>query len=98
MNNFFNPFFVNRFPKPKYLPQPNFNNNSYSSFQKSNINTESCNNAKFLKSDFTEKPIFEILGIKLYSDDLLILALIFFLYKENITDTLLLLALFSLLF
>ena len=43
-------------------------------------------------------PLLEFAGIKLYSDDVLILALIYFLYKENIDDKLLLIALFSLLF
>ncbi|MFR0822423.1 MAG: hypothetical protein ACLU84_04280 [Clostridia bacterium] len=33
-----------------------------------------------------EKPIFEILGIRLYSDDLILLALLFFLYKEEVKD------------
>ncbi len=33
-----------------------------------------------------DKPIFEILGIRLYSDDLILLALLFFLYKEEVKD------------
>lgn len=97
MNNFFNPFFGNRFPKPTYLPPPNFQNESFTNSQNSNIDSNRDSNPS-LKNDFAENPIFEILGIKLFSDDLLILVLIFFLYKENINDTLLLLALFSLLF
>lgn len=98
MNNFFNPFYINRFPKPTYLPKPNFTNKFCGSSEKININSSSKDNNITLNSDLKESPIFEILGIKLYSDDLLILALIFFLYKENINDKLLLLALFSLLF
>ena len=31
-------------------------------------------------------PVFEIFGIKLYSDDLLILGLLFFLYSEKVFD------------
>lgn len=50
------------------------------------------------KKHLTEPPLFEFHGIQLYSDDLLILLLIFFLYKENINDILLFVALFSLLF
>lgn len=50
------------------------------------------------RKHLTEKPLFEFHGIQLYSDDLLILLLIFFLYKENINDILLFVALFSLLF
>ncbi|MBR2744705.1 MAG: hypothetical protein IKE01_05380 [Clostridia bacterium] len=45
-----------------------------------------------------DKPILEFRGFKLYYDDMLILALIYFLYLENINDTLLYLALFALLF
>lgn len=52
---------------------------------------EKCNN-------ITEKPLFEFHGIKLYNDDILILLLVFFLYKEHTNDNLLLIALFSLLF
>jgi len=44
-----------------------------------------------------EKPVFEFHGIKLYIDDLLILILIYFLYKENMDDLILYILLFSLL-
>ena len=33
-----------------------------------------------------EQPIIEVLGIKLYQDDLIILGLLFFLYKEEVKD------------
>ncbi len=48
---------------------------------------------------FNEKvePIFEIFGIKLYFDDLLIIALIFFLYNEGVRDNLLFISLILLL-
>lgn len=38
-------------------------------------------------------PIFEIFGIKLYFDDVLIIALMFFLYSEGVSDNLLFIAL-----
>lgn len=44
-----------------------------------------------------EEPIFEILGIKLYLDDIIILSLLFFLYQENVQDELLFLSLILLL-
>lgn len=44
-----------------------------------------------------EEPIVEILGIKLYLDDIIILGLLFFLYKENVQDELLFLSLILLL-
>ena len=34
----------------------------------------------------TDLPVFEIFGIKLYNDDLIILGLLFFLYSENVHD------------
>lgn len=44
-----------------------------------------------------EKPVLEILGIKLYQDDLIILALLFILYKENVNDEMLFISLILLL-
>lgn len=49
------------------------------------------------KSD-SEQPVFEILGIKLYLDDIIILCILFFLYKENVKDEMLYIILFLLLF
>ena len=44
-----------------------------------------------------EEPVLEILGIKLYLDDLIILGLLFFLYKEDVQDEMLFLSLILLL-
>ncbi len=44
-----------------------------------------------------EEPIFEILGIKLYLDDIIILGLLFFLYQEGVQDQMLYIALILLL-
>ena len=44
-----------------------------------------------------EDAIFEIFGIKLYFDDILIVALIFFLYNEGVQDSFLFIALVLLL-
>lgn len=44
-----------------------------------------------------ENPILEILGIKLYLDDIVILSLLFFLYKEGVKDEMLFLSLILLL-
>lgn len=38
------------------------------------------------KANQEEDPIFEIFGIKLYFDDILIVCLIFFLYQEGVQD------------
>ena len=44
-----------------------------------------------------DEKYFEILGIKLYNDDILLLCLIFFLYKEDVKDPYLFIALILLL-
>ncbi len=44
-----------------------------------------------------EEPVLEILGIKLYLDDIIILGLLFFLYKEDVQDEMLFLSLILLL-
>ena len=47
--------------------------------------------------DDIENPIFEILGIQLYLDDIIILGLLFFLYQEGVQDEMLFIALILLL-
>lgn len=54
---------------------------NYNSF--ANINLSAL-----LESDLNS-PIIEILGIKLYLDDLIIIGLLFFLYKEGVQDEIL---------
>lgn len=44
-----------------------------------------------------EEPIFEILGIQLYLDDIIILGLLFFLYQEGVQDEMLFISLILLL-
>ena len=44
-----------------------------------------------------EQPLIEILGLKLYLDDLIILSLLFFLYKEDVKDDMLFILLILLL-
>lgn len=48
-------------------------------------------------SEDEEKPMFELFGIKLYQDDILLICLIFFLYNEGIKDEFLFFALILLL-
>lgn len=51
-----------------------------------------------LEGDFDlEEPILEILGIKLYLDDIIILGLLFVLYQEDVKDDMLFLSLILLL-
>ena len=48
-------------------------------------------------SDY-DKPILEIMGIKLFLDDIIILGILFLLYKEEVKDEMLYIILFLLLF
>lgn len=51
---------------------------------------EECQSAKIQNlSKPNEDPIFEIFGIRLFLDDILIISLIFFLYNEGVRDNLL---------
>ncbi len=62
-------------------------------------NSEQVSNTTNSKSSSEqEQPIFEIFGIKLYLDDLIILGLLFFLYQQNSKDEMLYIILFLLLF
>ncbi len=49
-------------------------------------------------SSTTDAPIFEIFGIKLYLDDLIIIGVMYFLYQQNVHDEMLYLILLMLLF
>ncbi len=55
-------------------------------------------NSRSSSKSNTEQAIFEILGIKLFLDDLIILGLLFFLYQEDVKDEMLYIILFLLLF
>ena len=69
----------------------------YPNGSKQNINEPNDYSRKESTASKEEKAIFEILGIKLYFDDLLLLCLIFFLYTEGVQDQYLLIALILLL-
>ena len=45
-----------------------------------------------------DEVLFEIFGIKIYMDDLIIIGLLYFLYQENVKDEMLYIVLFLLLF
>ena len=46
----------------------------------------SSGKAKACTSDNSDKPVFELFGLKLYYDDILLVCLIFFLYNEGVKD------------
>lgn len=64
------------------------NNRNYNKKRTSKNNFANFNISAILNSDINT-PILEILGIKLYLDDLIIIGLLFFLYKEDVQDELL---------
>lgn len=80
------------------LPTTSNSDDKKSNLADEKISDEHINTRHFNNFDKNFSPLLEFAGMKLYSDDILILALIYFLYKENIDDKLLLIALFSLLF
>ncbi len=72
--------------------------NTFDSFNKNENKNCSINNTEKSKDNKnSSEEYFEILGLKLHFDDLLIIALLFFLYKEEVKDTYLYIALILLL-
>ena len=59
---------------------------------------EVSNTTNYRFDSSPDQAIFEILGIKLYLDDLIILGILFFLYQQNVKDEMLYIILFLLLF
>lgn len=93
MPNF--PFF--RFNYPYLYSQfSNYNKANYTLSSNAHTDTNNFKNKKNQNESFAE-PILEIMGIKLFQDDILILGLLFFLYKEGVKDEMLFLSLIFLL-
>lgn len=73
-------------------------NNSQST-KNSITNSSEISNTINSKFPFdSEQAIFEIFGIKIYLDDLVILGILFFLYQQNVKDEMLYIILLLLLF
>lgn len=60
-------------------------------------NDENSNSQKKSSRYDSSDPIFQILGISLYLDDIIILGLLFFLYQEGVQDEMLYISLILLL-
>ena len=78
-----------------------YNNIQTPHIQQKNSITNSFKISNTINSRFSldsEEAIFEIFGIKLYLDDLIILGLLFFLYQQNVNDEILYIILLLLLF
>lgn len=63
--------------------------NEHKNFNNSSNNTENrnCNINTVENIENSSEECFEIFGLKLHFDDLLIIALLFFLYQEEVKDT-----------
>lgn len=109
-NNFFLPPPYARRPRPNYVSKQKSNYNTFS--EKNTIKQEHSpsfefeseskieNNDRNIFSSFQqteEDVLFEIFGLKIYFDDLLLICIIFFLYQEGIQDEYLFIALILLL-
>ena len=92
-------YFYNNY-RPNYIP--NYRNMQHFTPEPispppTNLEPPSNSTNKRSKNTDTENVWFDLFGIKLYFDDVLILSLLFFLYKEEVKDEGLFLALVLLL-
>ena len=90
------------YPYYKYY---NYHNNNIPHMQPKQKENSITNSIEFSNtinskssSNSDEQAIFEIFGIKLYLDDLIILGLLFFLYQQDVKDEMLYIILLLLLF
>lgn len=80
----------------EYNEQKTKENKEKRSFKYNNFGPFSFINP-FLDDFHEDEPIVEILGLKLYLDDLIIIGILFLLYKEDVQDEMLFLSLILLL-
>ena len=101
------PYYGYHYNYYKYYNQFDNSNFSNKDYEKDNIKQEksSITNSDLIsnttdskRSSNSEQAIFEIFGIKLYIDDLIILGVIYFLYQQKVNDVMLYIILFLLLF
>lgn len=78
-------------------PSDNCQKNEKEKEQKKTVEEKKGNNQTNSRSEQEESPFFELFGLKLYSDDILLICLIFFLYNEGVKDEGLFLSLIMLL-
>lgn len=88
--------YYNRTPKRNNILN-NYGQNVSNPQNKSENNKKEESKTNRVEKVEKEAPIFEILGIKLYSDDILIVTLLFFLYSGGVKDQSLFISLIMLL-
>ena len=86
------PYYRNYYYKRSRYSKTAENNNK--SVETDNENSSSTRNSNTTANN---EPYFNILGIDLYSDDILILCILFFLYHEEVKDEMLFISLILLL-
>lgn len=103
-NNYYNPYYNRNFSYPYYSKknvQQNSPNKSFAGKSSSSINSNQASSIKVKsveeENKNEENSFFEILGMKLYFDDILLICLILFLYNEEVKDYSLFLSLILLL-
>lgn len=105
---FYNNIYRNSFISQNYKPFPhnfsgnqnnnNFQKNSPNEIKNNSVSSEKMsNNSKKQNLPPNKDFVLDLFGLELYFDDVLILSLIFFLYKEDVKDEGLFLALVLLL-
>lgn len=105
------PFYGYQYSNPYYRYQKQYMNNlknsqinktenSITNSTKISNTINQTSNSHDSNNQYTSEnqAIFEIFGIKLYMDDLIIIGLLYFLYQENVKDEMLYIILFLLLF
>lgn len=98
------PFYPHYYRKYNPIYPPNINRNNHQTIKTQNEkhNTYSKNKnpervTEINAQEDNDDIIFEIFGIKLHSDDILLICLIFFLFKEEVNDEYLFISLILLL-
>ena len=89
-------YYKNYYNAKKIKEDENFDENSNEELDKNSTtrsNSSSTNNSR----NYDKQPYINILGIDLFSDDILILCILFFLYTEGIKDEMLFICLILLL-
>lgn len=95
---YFPPFFHFPFYYPRYTKRHSYTPTSFlSSCKKEETIETPCLKKCEKKEGNDNNPLFEIFGLKLYFDDILLISLLFFLYSEGVDDINLYIALILLL-
>lgn len=96
-SNYLKPNFNPQYNKPHIDQYTNYSTISHSSLPPYKNVIKSNNSINLPSSDNSEVPLFNLFGIQLYFDDVLLICILLFLYNEKIEDTYLLVALVLLL-